>query len=395
VIKKNLLAAALMAAVLSLSVFCYAEKKRVSVLPQQGSTPNLSLILEAKHSLEIAHKYLLKTQLPNGSWINEPAVTSLVLYAFLLQPAYNPDAASESAINRGFQFLEQFVKPDGGIYRKEYRSYTTAVCLLAFVQSGQERYANIIKKAKKFLIDWQVDEGEGIPRNHPYYGGIGYGGDDRPDLSNTHLALEAIKAAEEYEQRFSKIVPGSRDQLEKEEKELGLHWTKALVFVTRCQNIKGVNDMPYATDDGGFIYETGHYKEERSHSYGSMTYAGVKSLVYAGLRKDDIRVKKAVSWIQDHYTLDENPGFGKVALYYYYMTFAKCLDALGDEAIVDSKGVKHRWREDVIHKLVSVQKEEGYWTSEDGQYWHNVKDLVTAYGCIAMKFALKGMGTGS
>lgn len=392
--RKRVFTAALAAAIMCLAVYCHAEGKRVSLLAQRGSPPNLSLILEAKHSLEIAHKYLLKSQLPNGSWINEPAVTSLVLYAFLLNPIYNPDAATDSAINRGFRFLEQFVQPDGGIYRKEYRSYTTAVCLLAFAESGLDRYAGIIKNAKKFLIDFQVDEGEGIPRNHPYYGGIGYGGDDRPDLSNTHLALEAIKAAEEYEQRYQKIVPGSRDQLEREEKELGLHWTKALIFVTRCQNIKGVNDMPYATDDGGFIYETGHYKEERSHSYGSMTYAGVKSLVYAGLSKDDIRVKKAVSWIQGHYTVDENPGFGKVALYYYYMTFAKCLDALGDDMIVDNNGLRHFWREDIIRKLLSVQKEEGYWISEDGQYWHNVKDLVTAYGCIAMKFALKGLMPG-
>jgi len=50
--------------------------------------------------------------------------------------------------------------------------------------------------------------------------------------------------------------------------------------------------MPYATNDGGFIYETGHYKEDRSHSYGSMTYAGLKSLLFARVDKEDIRVKK-------------------------------------------------------------------------------------------------------
>jgi squalene-hopene/tetraprenyl-beta-curcumene cyclase len=122
-----------------------------------------------------------------------------------------------------------------------------------------------------------------------------------------------------------------------------------------------------------------------------MTYAGVKSLVYARVDRDDIRVTRAVSWIRSHYTLEENPGFGTAALYYYYMTFAKCLDALGEEVIVDDKGTKHYWREDVIKKLISLQHEEGYWVNPDARYWQNIKDLVTAYSIIGMKFALKGM----
>ncbi|ETR69545.1 MAG: hypothetical protein OMM_09501 [Candidatus Magnetoglobus multicellularis str. Araruama] len=108
---------------------------------------------------------------------------------------------------------------------------------------------------------------------HPYYGGIGYGGDDRPDLSNTQLALEAIHAAEAYESRLKNVIPQTVSKIEADKKEFGLHWKKALVFLARCQNVKAVNKMPYATDDGGFIYETGTYKKERSHSYGSMTYS--------------------------------------------------------------------------------------------------------------------------
>jgi squalene-hopene/tetraprenyl-beta-curcumene cyclase len=122
-----------------------------------------------------------------------------------------------------------------------------------------------------------------------------------------------------------------------------------------------------------------------------MTYAGVKSLLYARVDKDDIRVKKAVSWIRDNYTLEENPGFGQAALYYYFMTFAKCLDALGEETIIDSSGRRHRWREDIIKKLISLQNEEGYWVHTHARYMHNVKDLVTSYAIISIKFALKEM----
>ena len=371
--------------------FCYSAGNTIRLVSGINSSPNLSLLKETKHSLEIAYEYLLKSQLPNGSWNDNPAITALVLYSFLLPPLYNPDINSEKALIKGFEYLETFVQPDGGIYKEEYRNYVTSVCLLAFVESNQEKYRPIIENAKNFLIKFQLDEEEGIEKAHPYYGGIGYGGDDRPDLSNTQFALDAIKAAEDYEVRYSKIIPTDSNQVEKDEAELGLHWRKALVFLARCQNVKAVNDMPYATDDGGFIYETGTYKEERSHSYGSMTYAGVKSLLYAKVDKDDIRVKQALSWIRDHYTLEENPGFGQAALYYYYMTFAKCLEALGEDVIVDSSGGKHYWREDIIKKLISLQHEEGYWVHTHARYLHNVKDLVTSYAIISIKFALKDM----
>lgn len=389
--KKYSVVVILLAGLFFLASFCFGGSKAIKLQTGKDTSQNISLLKEAKHSLTLAHEFLLKSQLENGSWKNEPAITALVLYAFMLRPRYNPDDRSEQALRKGFAYLETFVKPDGGIYRNEYKSYTTAVCLLAFTESNLEKYKPVINNAKGFLIQFQVDETDGISRDHKFYGGIGYGGDDRPDLSNTQLALEAIKAAEDYEARYRQIIPGNTNQVEIEEKELGLHWRKALVFLARCQNVKTVNDMPYAEDDGGFIYETGHYKPERSHSYGSMTYAGVKSLVYARVDRDDIRVTRAVSWIRSHYTLEENPGFGTAALYYYYMTFAKCLDALGEEVIVDDKGTKHYWREDVIKKLISLQHEEGYWVNPDARYWQNIKDLVTAYSIIGMKFALKGM----
>lgn len=389
--KKSLAAIFVTLGILIYTPFCYSTGNSIRLVTRMNSSPNLSLLKETRHTLKIAYEYLLKSQLPNGSWKDNPAITALVLYSFLLPPLYNPDMNSEKALIKGFEYLEKFVKPDGGIYKDEYRNYVTSVCLLAFAESNQEKYKLIIENAKNFLIKFQVDEGEGIEKDHPYYGGIGYGGDDRPDLSNTQFALDAIKAAEDYEVRYSKIIPTDSNQVEKDEAELGLHWRKALVFLSRCQNVKAVNDMPYATNDGGFIYETGTYKEERSHSYGSMTYAGVKSLLYARVDKDDIRVKQAVSWIRDHYTLEENPGFGQAALYYYYMTFAKCLDALGEDVIIDSSDRRHYWREDIIKKLISLQHEEGYWVHTHARYLHNVKDLVTSYAIISIKFALKDM----
>jgi len=368
-----------------------AAEKTAKIPTKAKPIPELSLLKEAKHSLESAFAFLQKTQKPNGSWNDDPAITALVLYAYLLEPTYNPSGKSDAIIHKGLQYIEQFVNRDGSIYNKEYRSYTTSLCLLALTATKQVKYRGTIANAKKWLIEFQLDEDEGYAQTHPFYGGIGYGGDDRPDLSNTHFALAAIKEAEDYEALFKGIVPADADQVEKEEEALGLHWQKALVFLARCQNVNGVNDMPYVVDNGGFIYETGHYKEERSHSYGSMTYAGVKSLLYAQLSREDIRVKRAMEWIRAHYTLEENPGFGTDALYYYYMTFAKCLDAYGEDILVDSDGKKHSWRKDLIKKLLSLQRGEGHWVNENARFWQNLKDLVTAYSVIGIKFALKGL----
>lgn len=375
-------------------VFCFASScpgENMLVRPKTKgvSTLNLSLVNEARHSLEIAFDYLISTQDPNGAWKNDPAITALVLYSFLLQPAYNPDQKSDKTIKKGLAFLEKFVKPDGGIYGRQYRNYTTAVCLLAFTQAGQSKYNAIVENAKKFLIKFQLDEGEGIDPNNPFYGGIGYGGDDRPDLSNTQLALDAIKAAETYRPSDTLIPSKNLPPVPEEGREPAPHWRKALVFLARTQNIKSVNDMPYAVDDGGFIYETGHYKEERSRSYGSMTHAGLKSLLLAGVDINDIRIRRAVAWIKSNYTLDENPGFGTTSLYYYYMTVGKCLATFGLEVIADAKGQRHYWRNELIEKLVSLQHEDGYWVNPDGRYWENIKDLATAYSVIAMKFAIK------
>lgn len=377
--------------IISFSSTCFAANKLEPIKTLKPEPADLSLLKETKHTIKIAYEYLLKSQLPDGSWKNDPAITSLVLYSFLIQPIYNPDEQTDIAVNKGFKYLEKFIQPDGGIYQKENIHYVTSVCLMAFAESGAKKYSKIISNAKDFLIKAQVDEGEGVSSDHAFYGGIGYGGDDRPDLSNTQLALDAIKSAENYELRYGQIIPANIEQVEQEEKELGVHWKKALVFLSRCQNVKAVNKMPYAADDGGFIYETGTYKKERSHSYGSMTYAGVKSLLHARVTKDDIRVKRAVEWIKNNYTFEENPGFGTVSLYYYLMTASKCLDTLGEKVIVDNKGASHFWREDLIKKLISVQKEEGYWQNESGRYWENIKDLATAYALIAVKFAAKGL----
>ncbi len=140
---------------------------------------------------------------------------------------------------------------------------------------------------------------------------------------------------------------------------------KALVFISRSQNLKSeFNDQPFAAktndeDKGGFVYNLSDQDNEKSdkrtaagglRSEGGMTYAGLKSFLYAGVSKDDPRVKAAIDWVRKHYTVTENPGQKDSGLFYYYHTFAKAMDALGEEPFVDAKGVKHDWRQELFDR---------------------------------------------
>ena len=49
-----------------------------------------------------------------------------------------------------------------------------------------------------------------------------------------------------------------------------------------------------------------------------MTYNGLKSLLLAGVARDDARVEAAVAWIRNHYNMTSNPGMGEAGLYHYY-----------------------------------------------------------------------------
>ena len=100
-----------------------------------------------------------------------------------------------------------------------------------------------------------------------------------------------------------------------------------------------------------------------------MTYAGLKSMIYAGLTQDDPRVKAALEYIKQHYTLEENPGQGQRGLYYYYQTFAKAMALLGKPTLVDAQGQNttggpsswRRWRSDRPRTAVGSTRTTASW----------------------------------
>jgi len=350
-----------------------AETKTVQIpVPLQ----DISLQKESSHSIQRGIEWLKNSQKENGSWQDHPGITALATIAML----WNPETrfnSKDPAIKKGIGYILSCVKSDGSIYKDDSPSYVTSICLMTLVYANKGEYNDVIKNARKFLFKSQNDEEKGVQSDNPFYGGIGYGKDkERPDLSNLQWALEAVKVSE-----------SAGENSPEDKKTEKLAWDKALKFLERCQNYKKTNDQSWAGDDGGFVYYPGESKAGYTRSYGSMTYAGLKSFLYAKVDKTDDRVQAAYKWLKQNYSLDENPGLGQQGLYYYFLTMAKALSAYGEDTLVDQKSTSHQWRTDLMQKLVSLQNGDGYWANPVGRWWENMKELSTAYALMTLEIA--------
>ncbi|HEY0010103.1 MAG TPA: hypothetical protein VGB55_15370, partial [Tepidisphaeraceae bacterium] len=133
--------------------------------------------------------------------------------------------------------------------------------------------------------------------------------------------------------------------------------------------------------------------QRRLRSMGTMSYAGLKSFIYAGVSKSDPRVRAAWQWINSNFTLDAHPGMaelgeqeGQWGLFYYYMTVGKTLRAYGAPMITLPTGKKVDWRIAVIDKAAALQREDGSWIGAD-KYMENNPVLVTSYILLAVQDA--------
>jgi len=321
--------------------------------------------------------YLISRQAEDGSWTKPtaPGISGMVTTA-LLRSGVKSD---HPAIRKAFKHLLSHAKPDGGIYATDsnHRNYETCIAILAMTASNKDkRYDQRIAKAVNFLKGLQWDQGEGLKSSDSAFGGAGYGSHERPDMSNTQYFIEALRAAG---------VPENDTNIQ-----------NALKFVSRAQNMKSEhNQLPFADKirDGGLYYTPavgGETKAEVApngglRSYGSMTYAGLKSFVYAGLKADDKRVQAAFEWVQKNYTLEENPGVGLQGLFYYYHVFGRALSILEVDYIVDANGKKHDWRKELTARLIEMER-DGFWINKADRWYEGDPHLVTAYTLMALSY---------
>lgn len=324
----------------------------------------------------------------------DAGITAMALGGLLALPAPRPEPV-QMAIDQGLGWLVALQKPDGSIHQGKVANYTTSASIMALARSGKPEFKPVIEKARDWIVALQVGSEEGYSQDHPYYGGIGYGSSERPDLSNLQMALEAL----------------SESGLSKDHEA----FQRALKFLERCQNRSESNDIriPDGTktiqsgDDGGSAYAPGQSfagfvelegGKRVPRSYGSMTYALLKGYVFAGLPKDDPRMKAAIEWVSRNYTLDVNPGFDAQAdpaaayqgLFYYFHTMAKALDLYGADSITDAQGKTHAWRKDLAGRVVGLQRKDGSWVNENSERWYEGNPvLATSYALMTLEMAAK------
>ena len=323
-------------------------------------------------SIDRGLEWLKGQQAEDGLFANHPGITALALTAFLRHPQNKYSEAEHPFIQQGLQRLLAMQQPDGAIYDAEMQpalpNYNTAISVMALSSTGNPEYAPIIERAHGFLKSLQVTDEESI-----YYGGIGYGSRETVnDLSNLNFAIQALKES------------GSDDQ------EV---WNKAIKFLERTQNRSESNDQLWAGNDGGFIYspdgesKAGTDTAGSPRSYGSMTYAGLLSFIYANVDKDDERLQAAVGWIEQHFTTEENYGMGAQGLYYNYHTMAKALRLYGEPVLTDAKGISHDWYRELAEKLIEVQKPDGSWANEESRWMEALPVLATSYAILSLDTA--------
>lgn len=358
----------------------------------RGAAPlqedNRSLRNEVQRAIDRGLAWLEKNQNTNGTWSagDQPALTALPVLAFQGEPAGRFSGKTPEFLQRSYNYLEKCVHPDGSVYdKKEYLTHNTALSILAFSAAKSPKYNNTVQKGRAFLISLQGDFGEPGKVDTIFDGGVGYGSKyEHSDMANTLSALEAIY--------YTRDAAGDKASATNKD----LNWEAAIQFLQNCQNLSSHNKQSWVSEEGGnkggFIYYPGHSMAGETNlngrvalrSYGSASYAGLLSYIYADLKPNDPRVQAVYEWLQANYTLEENPGMGEQGLYYYYHTMSKALSAMGvKEIAVNGKRVD--WRKDLAMKLMNLQKPDGSWVNNNARWWEKDPVLVTSYCVLALE----------
>lgn len=353
-------------------------------------------------SIERGLTFLRQSQSPRGLWgegqlatpTDEPekpspvviAISAMAVKAFA-QSGVGPD---DPVIAKALHAILAAQREDGAFEGGALTNYVTSITVSALAAMEVETLRTPIDRAVVWLQSNQWDQTEGIDPKLDWFGGAGYGNRGRPDLSNTQLMMDAL-----YDAGLSPDEPA---------------FQKALAFLSRAQNLRATNSADWSSNDGGFIYTPSNGGEsfaselagEGRHgehipegdfrslrSYGSMTYAGFKGLLYAGLSQDDVRVRAAFDWMRRHFTFEENPGLGQHGLYYYYHAMARALRIAQQTTITDINGGEHHWRHEMIDAIVKRQMNEGAWRNEHDRWMEGDADLVTAYALLSLQEVLK------
>ena len=366
---------------------CLGLKAQTTTPSQAPTRP------EVRAAIERGLVFLQKSQNSNGWWStpDQPAVTALALTAMNLEPTQRFQRSRTSEMNRGFDYLLSCVRPDGSIQKIGLANYNTSLSLMALTSAADTNFLPVVLKAREFLASTQIDRGVKGTNDTPFDGGVGYGSKyDHSDMNNTLVAIEAMRASEAF---FPKDFPSTVSPV------ADLDWRAVVRFLENCQNLPGTNTSDRVSTDpkdrGGFFYYPGHSMagavtnsqtgRVALRSYGSMSYGGLLSFIFAKLSQEDPRVVAVKDWLRSNYTLEENPGMGKQGYFYYLYLLTKALTAAGEHRLPQANGADVLWRDAVAGRLLQLQRADGSWVNPEPRWWEADPVLVTSYAVMALE----------
>ncbi|HLJ11867.1 MAG TPA: DUF4159 domain-containing protein, partial [Planctomycetaceae bacterium] len=324
-------------------------------------------------AIERAKRFLVKAQDQDGSWstgggINGAkygvpygiGVTSLVMLALLNTGMTTADPE----IQRGLAWL-----------RKQEPSHTYDISLmiqaLAAAKDGKRDIPKVITLVQE-LEDLQLRTGPNAgswtySRMLTVYGG---------DRSNGQFAVLALRDAQEMG------VPARIETWRRARQ----HW------------------LTSQSHDGGWSYSSTQ-GAHRNVSYGSMTVAGIATLVITqamlkaeseelnsdgtpvccGQAEVDKPLEDACRWLGDRFQVTHNPGEPNFVLYYLY-GLERAGRFSGRRFFVNRQGEKHDWYREGAEYLVKQQSAGGFW-----QRTGLVEDDPIIGTSFALMFLSKGL----
>ncbi len=376
---------ALLAVWLSGNLLAVAADAPVAKTP---ASPTMPAAADLRKAIDRGIEFLLQSQNQSGWWStpDQPAVTALALTALNLEPSGRFQRNRSSELNHAYDFILSSAKPDGSIQRSGLANYNTSLSIVALTTSFDTNFLPVIIAGRKYIASTQAGTNQGV-----FAGGIGYGDHYiHSDMANTITAIEAM--------RFSETVL-PKDKPDSPLKEADVDWKAVTSFLQNCQNLPSVNQQDWvsgdAKDRGGFVYFPGESKaggvtnvqtgRVALRSYGSMSYGGLLSYIYASVDKKDPRVQAVLNWLRDNYTVEENPAMNQQGYFYYLHLMTKALTAAGVDKLKLADGREVDWRADVASRLLKLQKPNGAWINPEKRWWEADPVLVTSYAMMTLE----------
>ena len=262
---------------------CLQELRAAPPPPPPGATVSTA---EVERSIKAGIAYLLKSQRANGGWGDEVGETALVTLA-LLTAGESP--RSEPIVRALNSFRTSPVN-------RAHEIYTVALMTMALAAADPVKFRDEIARNAEYLEQTQQSNGAWT-----YNAGHGRGGGG--DNSNTQYALLGLQAANEAGFAVKPEV-----------------WRLSRRYWETTQS--GNGGWGY-TPNGG--------------PSGSMTCAGVASLIITGLKRVQGRevlingriercgeegispsLQRGMDWLASNFDVRQNPGSGSWHLYYLY-----------------------------------------------------------------------------